>query len=185
VLDHVTHLVVKADLPPNTEYIVPVDFVTETVADTIRLHCSKAQLENMDPFVQTEYVMETVRDYAGYRGGMSGLGAYYYMPYVTSEVRIPVTVEQKQIPPGELAIHRGTHVEATDGYVGKVDEFLVDAESGHITHMVMREGHLWGRKDVIIPLSAMDEPHGDAVLLNLNKQQIESLPTFPLHRRWS
>jgi hypothetical protein len=185
LLDHVTHLVVKADASPNTEYMVPVDFVTETVEDTIRLHCSKAELEKMDPFVQTEFVMESMPDYAAYRGGVSGMSGYYYMPYATAEVMVPVSVEEKQIPPGELAVHRGTRVEATDGYVGRVDEFLVNPENGHITHMVMREGHLWGRKDVIIPLSAMGTTRDDTVLVNLDKQQIEALPTFPVRRRWA
>jgi hypothetical protein len=49
----------------------------------------------------------------------------------------------------------------------------------------MREGHLWGEKDVIIPISAMGNTRDDTVLLKLDKNQIESLPTFPLHRRWS
>jgi sporulation protein YlmC with PRC-barrel domain len=94
-------------------------------------------------------------------------------------------VEQKQIPPGELAVSRGTRVEATDGFVGKVDEFVVNPKNGHITHLVMHEGHLWGKKDVIIPVSAMGDTHDDSVFLKLDKHQIESLPTFPLHRRWS
>jgi sporulation protein YlmC with PRC-barrel domain len=34
-----------------------------------------------------------------------------------------------------------------------VDEFVVNPKNGHITHLVMREGHLWGQKDVIIPLA--------------------------------
>ena len=85
-------------------------------------------------------------------------------------------------------MRRGTRVEATDGYVGHVDEFVVNPENGHITHLVMREGHLWGQKDVIIPLSAMGDPRKeseDTVFLKLDKHQIESLPTFPLHRRWA
>jgi hypothetical protein len=49
----------------------------------------------------------------------------------------------------------------------------------------MREGHLWGKKDVIIPLSAMGDTRGDTVFLKLDKQQIESLPTFPLKRHWA
>jgi hypothetical protein len=49
----------------------------------------------------------------------------------------------------------------------------------------MRERHLWGTKDVIIPLSAMDDTHEDTVFLKLDKRQIESLPIFPLQRRWS
>ncbi len=66
-----------------------------------------------------------------------------------------------------------------------VDEFVVNPENGHITHLVMREGHVWGQKDVIIPISAMGEPRQDIVFLKLDKRQIETLPTFPVHRRWS
>jgi|SRR3989304_214919 len=85
----------------------------------------------------------------------------------------------------DLAVRGGTRVKATDGYVGHVDEFVVNPENCHITHLVMREGHLWGQKDVIIPLSAMGETREDTVFLKLDKHQIESLPTFLLHRRWS
>jgi hypothetical protein len=62
---------------------------------------------------------------------------------------------------------------------------VVNPENGHITHLVMSEGHLWGQKDVIIPLSAMGETREDTVFLKLDKHQIELLPTFPLRRRWS
>jgi len=190
VLDQVAHLVVREDSSPNTEYIVPVEVVSETIADTIQLRCSKAELEKMAPFVQTEFVEEKVPpmypDHAGAYG--YGMGSFYYMPYVTSEITVQVPVEHQQIPPGELAVRRGTRVEATDGYVGHVDEFVVNPENGHITHLVMREGHLWGQKDVIIPLSAIGDPRKDredTVFLKLDKHQIESLPAFPLHRRWS
>ena len=83
------------------------------------------------------------------------MGSSFYKPYVTPDITVEVPVEHLQIPPGELAVRRGTRVEATDGYVGKVDEFVVNPDNGHITHLVMREGHLWGKKDVTIPLSAM------------------------------
>jgi len=186
VIDQVTHLVVKEDSSPNTEYIVPVDLVTETTGDTIRMHCSKAELEKMDPFVQMEFVEEKVPDInfeSG--GGMIGMGSYRYMPYVTPEVKVYESMEHRQIPPGELAVRRGIRVEATDGYVGKVDEFVVNPENGHITHLVMQEGHLWGQKDVTIPLSAMGDTRTDTVFLKFDKHQIESLPTFPVHRRWA
>jgi hypothetical protein len=186
VTDQVTHLVVKEDSSPNTEYIVPVEIVTGTIADTIQLSCSKAELEKMDPFIKTEFVEEKAPDrYINYSGGMYSAGSYYYMPYVTPGMTVQVPVEIRQIPLGELSVRRGTRVEATDGYVGHVDEFVVDPENCYITHLVMREGHLWGQKEVIIPLSAMGDAHDDTVFLKINKHQIESLPTFPLHRRWS
>jgi hypothetical protein len=186
VIDQVTHLVVKEDRAPNTEYIVPVGFVTETINDTIRLRCSKAELEKMDRFVKTEYVEEKFPDKNfTFVGGMYGMGNYYYLPYVAHEISVQVPSEHQQIPPGELAVRRGTGVEATDGHVGNVDEFVVDPKNGHITHLVMREGHLWGKKDVTVPLSAMGETREDTLFLKLDKHQIESLPTVSVHRRWS
>ena len=184
VIDQVTHVVVIVT-SSNMEYIVPVGVISATIADTIRLRCSKAELEKMTPFVKTEFVQEKVLDYAGYQGGITGMGAYFYMPFVTSEIRVPVSADHKQIPPGELAVHRGTRVEATDGYVGKVDEFVVNPENGHITYLVMREGHLWGDKNVIIPISAMEDSGDDTVFLNIDKHKIEALPTFAVQRRWS
>lgn len=187
VINQVTHLVVKEDSSPNTEYIVPVDVVSETIADTIRLRCSKAELEKMDPFIKTTFIEEKVPDnYLSYGSRYGyGMGAYYYWPYSGFKRTVNVPVEYRQIPQGELAVRRGTRVEATDGYVGHVDEFVVNPENGHITHLVMREGHLWGKKDVIIPLSAMGDTRKDTVFLKLDKHQVESLPTFPLQRRWS
>jgi sporulation protein YlmC with PRC-barrel domain len=185
VTDQVTYLVVKADSSPNTEYNVPVEFVTETIDDTVRLSCSMAELEKMKPFIKTTFIEQQMPDYEEYRGGMYGMRPSYYMPYVVPEMTVKLPVETQQIPKGELAVNRGTRVEATDGYVGKVDEFVVNPENGNITHFVMRTGHLWGKKDVIIPISAMGETRDDTVFVKLDKNQIESLPTFPVHRRWS
>jgi hypothetical protein len=186
VIEQVTHLVVKEDTAPNTEYVVPVELVAESTADTIRLHCNKEELEKLDPFIKTTVIENRVpnRNF-GYSGGIYGLGSNFFIPFVTSESTIYDSEEIQQIPAGELAVQRGTRVEATDGYVGKVDEFVVNPENGRITHLVMREGHLWGKKDVIIPLSAMGETHEDTVFLKLSKDQIEALPTFPLNRHWS
>jgi sporulation protein YlmC with PRC-barrel domain len=185
VIDQVTDLVVKEDASPNTEYIVPVDFVTETITDTIRLSCSKAELEKMDPFIKTKFIAETVPDVRSGYSSVPGFGSIYYLPYITPNMTVYEPKESQQIPPGELAVRRGTRVEATDGFVGKVDEFVINPENGHITHLVMREGHLWGKKDVIIPLSAMGETRQDTVFLKIDKTQIESLPTFPVNRRLS
>jgi sporulation protein YlmC with PRC-barrel domain len=179
VVEKVTHLVVRED-SSNMEYIVPVDAVSETIADTIQLRCSKAALEKMEPFLKTTFVEGKIPDYEG----SYGMGTYLW-PYVIPEKTVYMSVEDRQIPPGEVAVRRGTRVEATDGYVGRVDEFVVNPENGHITHLVMREGHLWGQKEVIIPLSAMGDTREDTVFLKLDKHQIESLPAFPVHRRWA
>ena len=74
VSDQVTFLVVRED-SSNKEYIVPVEVVSETIAGTIQLHCSKAKLKKMHPFIKTTFIEEKMPalNY-GYPGGM---GSYY------------------------------------------------------------------------------------------------------------
>lgn len=186
LIDQVTHMVVKGDLSPNTEYIVPLDVVSATIDGTIKLNCTKEEVGQMDPFVQTEFVEERVPagNLAIGGGAMYGMGSFY-MPYVTPDITVQKPVEQLQIPLGELAVRRGDRVKAIDGYVGKVDEFVVSSDSGHANYLIMREGHLWGSKDVIIPLSAMDDTRENTVFLKIDKQEVESLPTFQVKRRWA
>jgi uncharacterized membrane protein len=106
----------------------------------------------------------------------------YMEPYVTPAA--PPYEEVQRTPPGELAIYRGTWVEATDGHVGTVGELVMDPSTGHITHMVLREGHLWGKREITLPLSAIDRIEADAVYLKLDKQAIERLPATPLTRHY-
>jgi hypothetical protein len=50
--------------------------------------------------------------------------------------------------------------------------------------LVLREGHLWGKKDVTIPVSEIDRITDDAVYLKLRKKVIATLPTVPVRRNW-
>jgi len=100
----------------------------------------------------------------------------YYVPLAAY-----TTPEQEHIPAGELAIRRGAAVEASDGHAGHVDEFLINPINDHISHLVLREGHLWGRKDVTIPVSQIDHFADNTVYLKLSKQEIETLPSIPVH----
>ena len=185
VNEQVTHLVVRETSAPGKEYIVPLDLVSAVLVDTIQLRCSKADLEKLDPFEKTVFIQVKIPDRDEFSGGLYGMGGPYYLPYGTLERTVYESAHSEQVPPGELAVRRGTRVEATDGYVGHIDEFVVNPENGRITHLVLREGHLWGKKDVVIPLSALKKTGEETVFLNLNKRQIGALPTFPIHRLWS
>ena len=44
-----------------------------------------------------------------------------------------------------------------------------------MTHVLLQEGHLWGRKDVAIPISAVTGVQ-DGIRLSITKQQAENLP---------
>ena len=44
-----------------------------------------------------------------------------------------------------------------------------------MTHVLLQEGHLWGRKKVAIPISAVTGVDA-GIRLNLTKQQVAELP---------
>jgi len=69
----------------------------------------------------------------------------------------------------------GDPVHATDGEIGRVQGFLVDSGDHRVTHVLLREGHLWGRKEVAIPVSAVTGVE-EGIRLNLTKKQVEDLP---------
>jgi hypothetical protein len=167
--------VVREQQSPHTEYLVPVELILESTAEHILLRCSGQELTTLEPFIETEYV---AGDFAELEYKAN---EYWIWPYVLPEEEV-IPLEYERIPPGEMAIHRGAHVQATDGRVGRVDEFLIDPANDHITHLVLREGHLWGQKDVTIPLSEIDRFEQGTVYLRLDKEQIEALPTIPVQR---
>jgi uncharacterized membrane protein len=74
-------------------------------------------------------------------------------------------------------------VECTDGHIGEVDELVRDPDSGDITYVVMREGHLWGKKEITLPVSAIDRVQDDTVYLSLDKKEVELLPSIPVQRQ--
>ena len=175
----VTHFVVRdKDFLDAEDRLVPVDQVEETTSDLIRLRCTKEKVSNMEHFVERRYI-EELGDDPAYWYSMTDV---YMDPYVTPMV--PPVEEIERIPPGELAVHRGTWVEATDGHIGTVGELVLDPDSEHITHLVLQEGHLWGKKEIILPLSAIDRVEAYTVYLKLDKQAIEQLPAIPLKRHY-
>jgi sporulation protein YlmC with PRC-barrel domain len=171
--DEVTHLVVKEAHAPHIERLVPVSLVRETTPHLILLRCNKQKLAQLQPFVAVEARREQIPHYVAELGGI---------PVSVLESRW-VTRKHKAIPWGELGVRWHARIEATDGRVGQLDEFLVEPETEHITHLVMREGHLWGEKDVTIPVSEIDRIEETVIHLKLDKQSIEALPAIPIRRR--
>jgi sporulation protein YlmC with PRC-barrel domain len=169
--EEVTHLVVKEKESPHKEILIPVTAVTATTPDSINLSYTRGTLAQLEPFLETEYI--TV-DIPRYVSGVYTMATDFYRE---TEV---LPVKHEAIPEGELAVHRGARVEATDGYVGRVDEFLVDPENDHITHISLREGHLWGRKGVAVPVSQIQRMSEDTVYLKLDKRGVEALPATPV-----
>ena len=50
-----------------------------------------------------------------------------------------------------------------------------------MTHVLLQEGHLWGRKDVAIPISTVTRV-ADRIEVSLSKQQVQELPPVDIDR---
>jgi uncharacterized protein YrrD len=175
----VTDLVVRLFDAHDKQVLVALNHIQEVSEDEIRLDLKLEQVRKLTSFQNTDFfeVEEPVE---------INVGPYVMWPYVVPETHW-IPVETEMIPFNELAIHRGSSVISTQGPVGKVDEFLIDPTSEKVTHLVLREGHLWGQRDVLIPISAISHMDEDEVKLQLDKEQIEALPQIPIHRdyHWS
>jgi sporulation protein YlmC with PRC-barrel domain len=106
-----------------------------------------------------------------------GLGGGMIVPGVTpgDGQMSPQVVTIDSVPVGEVEICRGQPVEATDGDIGHVQGLVIDPASRHVTHVLLQEGHLWGRKEVAIPIGAVAST-GDGIRLKISKQDVQDLP---------
>lgn len=170
VKDQVTHLVVRESDLFSAERLVPIDLILETSHDAIKLKCTLSELKEMESFTEAEFIPSPNE------------GTYLWPYYSTMDPGV-VVIEHECIPRDELAIRRGDTVYAQDGEIGRVDEFLVEPKNDSVTHLVMREGHLWGKRDVTIPVSQIGRFESDTVYLKLTKKQVEELPTVPVKRK--
>ena len=175
----ITHLVVQSNLPPFYEYLVPVDQVEETTDDRIKLKRTRGDLNKMELFEYEEYIPTELPGY------LSRPETAYVPPILgfNSETETTfIPVKRQNIPQGELALHRDARVEATDGYVGQVDELLINSNNMQVTHLVLLQRHIFEKKEITIPVSQIDHVSEGTIHLKLGRQGVEELPTTPLQR---
>ena len=160
----VTHLVIDCQYQGR---LVPLGLV-DAVAGGLRLRCTIAEFENLQPADTTVLPQHRFEEP---RWDVLG---------VASRARLsppslpPVTYEN--LPFAEVAVHGGEHVHATDGDIGQVRGVVIDAGSHQVTHVLLGEGHVFGRKEVAIPVGAVTGVGADGIRLNITKQQVQDLP---------
>jgi len=183
----VTHLVIDPKHRGEHGRLVPLDLV-DTSAGGIRLRCTLAEFGRLQPAEETrlaygdEYGGDfgpppSVHGFGGTGDAIVG-GAAGHMGAAMGTPKAPRTFTQDVVPMGEAEVGHGEPVHALDGEIGKVHGFLVDPDDHRVTHVLLQEGHLWGRKEVAIPASAVTRVD-EGIRLNLTKQQVEDLP--PVH----
>ena len=168
----VTHLVV-GPRHRGLARLVPVGLV-EAAAGEIRLRCSREQFGQLDAAEEEELLPADggypVDNPALLVAGRVGLS----MASLRLTVRLRIST-QEVIPLGDVDVSRGEPVFATDGEIGRIQGLVIDPGSQHVSHVLLEEGHPWGRKEVAIPITAVTRI-GDIVRLSISKQQVQDLP---------
>ena len=173
--EEMTHLVISDDNHSRQEYLVPLDLVTDTSHDQVQLNCTCDELHSMPIFIREEYIPRSIFKYQ--------IKPYLITPYaIIPGLHVPIKVEH--IPAGELAIKKGANVEATDGVVGVVDEFLVNPADNCLSHLLLRKGH-WIQKEVTVPIDQVDRIEENTVYLKISKAEVEMQPAIPINRFWA
>ncbi len=176
VAEAVTHLVVGPEHPHGLGRLVAVDLIDAT-ADEIRLHCALAEFARLSWAKQTHFLPKS-GVYSGYAPGQVFSWPYYGVggrlgPFHLGNTQQTVTYHS--VPLGEVEIRRGEPVHATDGDIGRVQGLVIDPGNHHVTHVLLQEGHVWGRKEVAIPVSAVAST-GDGIQLTITKREVRDLP---------
>lgn len=187
VAETVTHLVIDPKHGSRHGRVVPLD-LCEVTPRGVELRCSTAAFEDLPAAEETEflpaedgYTSEEALTWpyyshasgaSGASGGLGGGGGEKAYRAVTHDT----------VPLGEVAVRRGDHVSATDGDIGSVQGLVLDRASHQVTHVLLREGHLWGRKEVSIPIGAVTA--SDSVVhVNLTRTEVGDLPSVDIDRR--
>jgi sporulation protein YlmC with PRC-barrel domain len=186
VAREITHLVVEPRHRRDAGHLVPIDLVAST-AKEIQLRCTKAEFDSLEVAEESQFLS----------GGGGQLGysqdQMHSLPYyglATRDMGTRVTglgttgpgrnadahaVTYDHVPPGEVEVRRGDHVYASDEPIGRVQGLVINPSDHHVTHILLDEGHLWGKKRVAIPISAVNRV-GPIIRVSLTKDEVRDLP---------
>ncbi len=184
----ITHLVVEPSNRRDAGHLVPIDLVTST-AKEIQLGCTTSEFEALETADETQFLsgggghlgysedqMHSLPYYGLATHDMgtrvSGLGTGGPPPGRNADAH---GVSYDHVPLGEVEVRRGDHVYASDEPVGRVQGLVINPSDHHVTHILLDEGHLWGKKRVAIPISAVKRV-GAIIRLNLTKDEVRDLP---------
>jgi len=181
----VTSVVVRENTGDGREFLVPLERVSDSSREEVRLDCTRAELTAFPEFTTTHYVpasspeaqpivaaweMESMSYSYGYEP--------IYMPVIRPDEQIPI--EEHHVPEGQLAFQRGAPVQSRDEQLlGEVVTLIVTPEDGKINHFSLRMGDLGKAREVVLPLSTVDHTAMGTVVLNLTQAQVEQLPAVP------
>ena len=182
VTREVTHLAVDPKHQYGPGRLVPVDLVDATTGQ-IRLRCPLAEFQTLRPAQETEGGTDLDPTGHGHPDNAPNKmnwvvvgGSVIMQPGGRGEPEAQQQVTVDYVPEGEVEVHRELTVCATDGDIGQVQGLVVERGGHHVTHVLLQEGHMRGRKEVAIPIGAVTKIGTLLIHLSLTRHQVKDLP---------
>ena len=183
-----THLVVEPLHRRGLARLVPLELV-ERASEGVQLGCTTEQFDKLEAAEETDFLPGT-EGYGGYASGESYMWPYYSLGGGLGMGGLGVgglgvgnatqAVTRDTVPDGEISVRRGEPVHALDGDVGRVQGVVVDPQDHRVTHVLLQEGHLWGRKEVAIPVASISRAAAAGITVDLTREQIGDLPAVEI-----
>jgi sporulation protein YlmC with PRC-barrel domain len=197
----VTHLVVQPHRHHELARLVPVAAISQC-DDRLDLSWSSSRIRDAAPVERTDFLRidhpKQLGD--GWRIDAAGSNSWPFYPgagmkagfaaaygatagsFRNAEGATIIATKVDRVPPGTVEIRRASEVVSSDDHVvGHVDGFVFDPGGG-ITHLVLDHGHLWGHRDVTIPLEHVVRTTADHVHLDVTKGAIGDFPSVDFRR---
>jgi hypothetical protein len=183
----VTHVVVQPHGRHFDARLVPVERARPAESG-IGLDCPRAEIEAMEPLSESAYLRVGQLPVSdpdwdiGVRDVLA-LPIYQELDGMGSVIDPDPheVVNYDRIPRHTVEIRRSSAVVSADGHhLGHVDGFLIG--SAETADIVLERGHLWGKREIVIPSDAVESFENDVVHLSLTKDEVESLDARHVHR---
>jgi hypothetical protein len=166
-------------------------------AKVLAVNLTRKQIENSPPIeshkpVSRQYEEEYHRYYGWpyywQGGGLWGMGGFPILELPPKPLpNKPATVSGPQPKRADAHLRstqavNGYHLQASDGTIGHICDFMMDTRSWAICELVIKIGHRFSGKEVQIPASAVDRISWDEskVFVHLPKEVVEQSPQHHL-----
>ena len=153
----------------------------------VTLSCTRAEFDRLESIVEFAFVrldeMPKPTDDADV-----GVETAISMPSIGStefgdfagEYGSSMGLAYHRIPKGEAEVRRASPVTSSDAHeIGYACGFVFDEL--RVTHVVLERGHLWGTRDITIPIDGVEKIETDGITLSLTKDEVAGLPAVRLH----
>ncbi len=177
---HLSELLEPGSLDKPRDRTVPVELAREVSDDGITLTCDEATFTALPLFERHQYVNAPVEpggsrfrlgELVNYLASAFGLGA---APYVPENEEITFNMEPgSQVIPDDAPVWRTTPHEE----IGVVERTLADAETQHITGLVIRRASMENQL-VIVPIAAISSFEDGVAHVELTDEELDQLAPY-------